>query len=395
MSLTPLCKVNYDLLDTKCRPRSNCRQMEPLTPERLPVALEWEPLIPLIGKANRALAQYDGVLYGLPNPEVLLSPLTTQEAVLSSRIEGTQATLGEVLKFEAGEEPVEESKRLDIQEIINYRRALKAAEQELKRRPFNLNLLLALHGILLDSVRGRNKGKGHFRKIQNWIGLPGAPLEQAQFVPPQPEVLPEFLDNWEKYYHLDRPDPLVQLAIIHGQFEILHPFLDGNGRLGRLIVPIFLFEKQILSRPMFYLSAYLEANRDEYVQALRGLGQREHAWDNWVAFFLNALCEQARENSSKARKILDLYERLKDRVLSLTHSQFSVPLLDYIFQQPVFQASALDGRPHMPSRQQIATLLGRLRDAKILKVVRQGSGRRPQVLALAELVNLCEGRRTV
>ncbi len=373
---------------------SNLLQMEPLTPEKLPVALEWEPLIPLLGKANRALAQYDGVLYGLPNPEVLLSPLTTQEAVLSSRIEGTQATLGEVLKFEAGEEPTEESKRLDIQEIINYRRALKAAEQELKRRPFNLNLLLSLHSVLLDSVRGRNKGKGRFRKVQNWIGLPGAPLEQAQFVPPRPEVLPEFLDNWEKYYHLDRPDPLVQLAVIHGQFEILHPFLDGNGRLGRLIVPLFLFEKQILSRPMFYLSAYLEAYRDEYVQALRGLGQREHAWNHWAAFFLNALFEQARENSSKARKILDLYERLKDRVLSLTRSQFSVPLLDYIFQQPVFQASALDGRPHMPSRQQIATLLGRLRDAGILKVVRQGSGRRPQVLALAELVNLCEGRRT-
>jgi Fic family protein len=222
---------------------------------------------PLLGKANRALAQYDGVLYGLPNPEVLLSPMTTQEAVLSSRIEGTQATLGEVLEFEAGEEPEEESKRLDIQEIINYRRALKAAERELKKRPFNLNLLLSLHSILLNSVRGRNKGKGQFRKIQNWIGLPGAPLKKAQFVPPRPEVLPEFLDNWEKYYHLDRPDPLVQLAIIHGQFEILHPFLDGNGRLGRLFVPIFLFEKQILSRPMFYLSAFLEAHRDEYVPA--------------------------------------------------------------------------------------------------------------------------------
>lgn len=369
--------------------------MKPLTPEKLPIALAWEPLIPLLGNANRALAQYDGVLYGLPNPEVLLSPLTTQEAVLSSRIEGTQATLGEVLKFEAGEEPAEESKRLDIQEIINYRRALKAAEQELKRRPFNLNLLLSLHGILLDSVRGRNKGKGQFRQVQNWIGLPGASLEKAQFVPPRPEVLPTFLDNWEKYYHLDRPDPLAQLAIVHGQFEILHPFLDGNGRIGRLIVPIFLFEKHILSRPMFYLSSHLEAHREEYVQALRGLGQREHAWNDWVAFFLKALFEQARENTRKARQILELYERLKPRVLSLTHSQFSVPLLDYVFQQPVFAASALDSQPLMPSRQQIATLLGRLREAGILKVVRQGSGRRPQILALAELVNLCEGREAL
>ena len=369
--------------------------MHPWKPEKVPVALDWERLIPLIGKANRSLAQYDGVLYGLPNPEILLSPLTTQEAVLSSRIEGTQATLGEVLRFEAGEEPAEESKRVDIQEIINYRRALKAAEQELKRRPFNLNLLLSLHGILLDSVRGRDKNRGQFRKVQNWIGASGTPVEYAQFVPPPAEVLPEFLDNWEKYYHLDRPDPLVQLAIVHGQFELLHPFLDGNGRLGRLMVPIFLFEKQILSRPMFYLSAYLETHRDEYIQALRGLGQRVHGWDHWVEFFLSALSEQARENSNKARQILELYERLKFQVLSLTRSRYSVPLLDYMFQQPIFPASALERQPHMPSKQQIATLLSRLRNAKILKVIREGGGRRPQVLALAELVNLCEGRRTI
>lgn len=207
--------------------------MKPFTPEKLPIKdIDWEGLIPVLGKANRALAKYDGALYGLPNPEVLLSPLTTQEAVLSSRIEGTQATLGEVLKFDAGEEPQQESKRLDIQEIVNYRRALRVAEAELQSRPFNLNLLLHLHDLLLDSVRGRNKARGQFRKHQNWIGAPGSTVESADFVPPAPEILPEYLDNWEKYYHLDRPDPLVQLAIIHAQFEILHPFLDGNGRLG-------------------------------------------------------------------------------------------------------------------------------------------------------------------
>ncbi len=146
-------------------------------------------------------------------------------------------------------------------------------------------------------------------------------------MPPQPEVPDEFLDNWKRYYHLDRPDPLVQLAIIHAQFEVLHPFLDGNGRLGRLIIPSFLFEKGILSRPMFYLSAYTERHRDEYVHALRDLGHQPDAWDNWVAFFLNALFEQAQENNRKARQILDLYEQLKDRVITLTHSQFAVPLL--------------------------------------------------------------------
>ncbi len=370
--------------------------MKPFTPEKLPIQdIDWQALIPLIGRANRALAQYDGVLYGLPNPEVLLSPLTTQEAVLSSRIEGTQATLGEVLKFDAGEEPQQESKRLDIQEIINYRIALKVAEEELKSRPFTLNLLLQLHGILLDSVRGRNKARGEFRKVQNWIGAAGSTVDTADFVPPSPEVLPEFLDNWEKYYHLERPDPLVQLAVVHAQFEILHPFLDGNGRLGRLIVPIFLSEKQVLSRPMFYLSSYLEEKRDVYMGALRQLGREEGSWDRWIEFFLTALIEQAADNSRKARQILDLYEGLKERVINLTHSQFAVPLLDRLFEKPLFQSSHLEGLPNRPSKQAISTLLTRLKEAGILKVVRAGSGRRAQVLALAELVNLCEGRDAV
>src|SRR5438445_6311760 len=145
-------------------------KIRPYTPLTLPLQLDWESLIPFIGAANRALASFNGVLYGMPNPELLLSPLTTQEAVLSSRIEGTQATFGEVLKFEAGEAPAQESRRLDIQEILNYRSALQVAEQELRTRPFNLNLLLELHGVLLDSVRGRDKGRGAFRTVQNWIG---------------------------------------------------------------------------------------------------------------------------------------------------------------------------------------------------------------------------------
>ena len=188
--------------------------MKPFVPHKLPIAgLRWEPLIPIIGRANRALAECSGVLYALPNPEILLSPLTTQEAVLSSKIEGTQATFGEVLKCEAGEEPQQESRREDIREIINYRRALRQAEDELQSRPFNLNLLLAIHSTLLDSVRGRNKARGRFRVEQNWIGTPGSTIEQAQFVPPAPgEVLRKALDVWESYYHADAPDPLVQLA---------------------------------------------------------------------------------------------------------------------------------------------------------------------------------------
>lgn len=372
-------------------------KMKPFVPPKLPLKeVRWEPLIPLIGKANRSIAHYDGVLYGVPNPGVLLSPLTTQEAVLSSKIEGTQATLGEVLKFEAGEEPEQESRRLDIQEIINYRNALHYAEEELKTRPFNLNLLLNLHSILLDSVRGRNKGRGRFRTTQNWIGQPGTAIEQAEYVPPDPMFLMEHLDNWEKYYHSDRPDPLVQLAVAHAQFEIIHPFLDGNGRLGRILIPIFLYEKKLLSRPMFYLSAYLEEHRDEYISCLRALGHTEDAWNRWIEFFLKAVDEQARENAAKARAIMELYEKLKVRVIELTHSQYAVPLLDQIFERPLFHSSHLRfPNIPMPGRATIASLLRALLQVGILKVIKEASGRRPQVLALADLINLCEGKKVI
>jgi Fic family protein len=370
--------------------------MKPCIPQPLPIKeVEWEPLIPLIGRANRALALYDGVLLGVPNPEVLLSPLTTEEAVLSSRIEGTQATLGEVYRFEAGEAPEKESRRQDIGEILNYRDAMREAEKALLTRPFNLNLLLRLHDILLDSVRGQNKARGHFRTDQNWIGGPGATIEQAAFVPPEPRNLSAFLDQWEKYYHEEQPDALVQLAIVHAQFEILHPFLDGNGRLGRILIPLFLHEKKILHRPMFYLSSWLEARRDAYIDHLRPLGVKPGAWNRWIEFFLTGLEEQARSNTDKARAMLELYERMKARVLSLTHSQYAVPLLDRMFERPVFLASHLKFGDQQPTRAAVANLLRALREGEVVKVLSAGRGRRAGVYAFAELINLCEGKKVV
>lgn len=371
--------------------------MKPYIPQKLPLKeIKWEPLIPLIGRANRSIALYDGFLYGVPNPEVLISPLTTSEAVLSSKMEGTQATLSEVLKFEGGEEPAQEMLRLDIQEIINYRAALRHAEEALKTRPLNLNLILELHATLLDSVRGRNKEPGQFRKTQNWIGPHRTSIEQADFVPPSPMYLPEHLDNLEKYYHNERPDPLVQLAIVHAQFEIIHPFSDGNGRIGRILIPIFLYDKKLLSRPMFYLSEYLEEHREEYIARLRALGQEDNSWNLWIEFFLKALDEQARRNADKARAIMDLYEKLKVRIIELTHSLYAVPMLDAIFEQPVFQNSHLKfPSESKPSRQAVALLLRKLNKAGILKIIRKGSGRRAQILALEDLINLCEGKKVL
>jgi Fic family protein len=367
--------------------------MKPSEPEQLPPKdLDLLALVPLLGKANRAIATLEGLFYGIPNPNVLLSPITTQEAVLSSKIEGTQADFEDVLKFEAGEPPAGPSRQEDIHEIINYRQALRLSEKLLQDRPFCLNTILKLHEVLMDSVRGHNKGRGRFRTIQNWIGKPNSPIEEAVFVPPSPLDLQDHLNRWEAYWHAEAPDALVQLALVHAQFEILHPFIDGNGRLGRMIIPLFLFEKKILSRPCFYLSAFFEARRDEYFSRLRDLGQ-PGSWTRWSAFFLEGVAVQAEANTHKARAIQDLYERLKRQVLELTHSQFAVPLLDFMFERPVFRGSDVTKLEQMPSAPMVANLLGNLRRNGILHTVREGAGRRPNVLALAELINLCEGRK--
>ncbi len=357
-------------------------------------ALEWRSLVPFIGTATRALARYDGILLGLPDPAVLLAPLTTQEAVLSSRIEGTQATLGDVLRFEAGEPARDAERREDIHEILNYRKALREAEGALKKGTFSLALLKRLHAVLLDSVRGRDKTPGEFRRTRVWIGAPGTPIEAAHFIPPEPSRIPRLLANLETYWRGRELDPLVQLALIHAQFEIIHPFRDGNGRVGRMLVPVFLYEKRLLTRPMFYLSEYFEAHRGECIARLRALNGAK-SWNAWVTFFLQALATQAEANGAKARGILALYEHLKIRAIALTRSEFAVPLLDRLFAQPVFASNALFGSPDLPTKPVITKLLTQLREAGILKQLRAPSGRRAQVLALHELVNLCEGRQVI
>jgi len=366
--------------------------MQPFVPEELPLKnINWASFISIMGKANRAVANLNGVLYGIPNPAILLSPMTTQEAVLSSKIEGTQADFQDVLKFDAGETVEEESRKQDIHEIRNYRKALSRGIKLLEEKPFCLNSLLEMHGILLDSVRGSDKGRGYFRTIQNWIGTPDTPLKEAMFVPPAPMYLMDYLSAWEKYYHAEEPDPLVQLAIVHGQFEIIHPFIDGNGRMGRMIIPLFLYEKKLLSHPCFYLSAYFEAHRDEYVMKLRAIGN-PGAWTDWILFFLTAIATQAEQNSNRAKAIQDLYEKLKAKMIDITHSQYAIPILDRMFERPVSRSSDFFDQPNMPSIPMVMTILGKLKKHGILKSLRQGSGRRAQILVLAELVNLCEGK---
>ena len=218
--------------------------------------LDWEKLIPLLGPTAGAVARYDGTLSAIPNPEVLLAPLTTQEAVLSSRIEGTQTTFEEVLGFEAGREPESPERREDIHEVLNYRSAMRQAKRQLEKLPLSQRVIREAHSILLTGTRGEGNAPGEYRRIPNWIGPPGCTIEDAKFVPIDASSLPDAMSNWECYLHMDQPaDRLVQLAILHAEFEALHPFLDGNGRLGRMLVPLFLWQFDLIRSPMFYISA--------------------------------------------------------------------------------------------------------------------------------------------
>lgn len=216
-----------------------------------PTNLDWTQLIPLIGPASAALARYDGTLAAIPNASVLLSPLTTQEAVLSSRIEGTQATMGEVLEFEAEGESkkISQDKKADIDEVLNYRRAMWHAVDLLIELPLCQRVIKEAHSVLLTGVRGHGKAPGEYRKIPNWIGPPGCTVGEAKFVPISTEHLQEAMSKWEKYIHEKTPDYLVQLAIIHAEFEALHPFLDGNGKLGRMCVPLFMHKFELIHAP--------------------------------------------------------------------------------------------------------------------------------------------------
>jgi len=367
--------------------------VQPYTPEALPIkTLDKAALFSAVGEANAALARYDGLLTAMVNPAVMLSPLTNQEAVLSSKIEGTQATVEEVLEHEAGQEYGEE-KNHDIQEVLNYRKALMLAKESITDRPIRLGMIRELHRILMDSVRGENKEPGQFRKDQNWIGSPGSRIEEATFVPPNPLQLMDHLQSWETYLSSEDIDPIVQTAIAHAQFELLHPFKDGNGRIGRLLIPLFLYSKGRLTSPMFYLSAYLERHRDEYYARLRAISQ-DGDWTGWCAFFLHAVNAQAQQNGATLREIMDLYDVTKRQVRAITRSPHSAELVDALFDRPIFTAADIARRAGVP-KPTLHKLIKNLLDEGVLETVRKAAGRRPAILTFAELLNTLERKQLV
>lgn len=367
---------------------------DPCVPPILPVAdLDWRRLLPLAGRANAALARYDGMLQALLNPAVLLSPVTANEAVLSSRIEGTVATLEEVLQQDAGIEQAA-NRHADLEEISNYRNAMRDAEQALQHRPLSLSLIKGVHQHLLNGVRGHDKAPGSFRNDQNWIGRPNCKIEQARFIPPSPIVLPQALDDWAAYLTSEDEDPIIQVAVAHAQFEILHPFKDGNGRIGRMIIPLLLFQRQALSRPMFYLSEFLESHRSEYYDSLLNITDKGD-WQSWIEFFLGAIISQADVNLEKVKNFLALYEGKKTKFIEATRSQFAVPALDAFFMRPIINTTDFATHTGIENRVTANGIITQLHNEGLIRRVRKGAGRTPSVFALPELINITEGREVM
>lgn len=354
-----------------------------------PKMLDWEKIISLIGPANAALARYDGILSAIPNAWILLGPLMTQEAVLSSRIEGTQAHLREVLEYEADSKEIPPERTEDIHEVLNYRFAMHHAVQMLKELPLCQRVVREAHQILISGVRGQNKSPGEYRRDANWIGPPGCTLDEARFIPISADKLQNGMDTWEQYIHAETPDRLVQLALLHAEFEALHPFLDGNGRLGRMCIPLFMSKMGLIESPMFYISAFFDANRNEYYDRLLAVSQDDD-WTGWCMFFLRAVESQARNNHTKTMAILSLYNEMKPKIVEITHSQYSIHTLDFIFSQPIFTSSDFLS-VEIPSRT-ARHILNLLRKNNIVTILRSPRGRRPAIYAFPRLLDITENQ---
>jgi Fic family protein len=341
----------------------------------LPPQIDYTTLIPLLTSARDAVARYDEVVKRLPNPDLIRRTFATQEAVLSSQIEGTQATLEEVLELDASEANGEENEKLkDYREISNYRKAIKTGRSLLSERPLSENVIKDLHRVLLDSVRGKNKQPGEFRTHQVHIGPPGATLEEATYVPPAHAEIPRLFSNLVNYLHNEEvPDPLIQVAVAHYQFEAIHPFSDGNGRVGRLLIPLFLYEKGITAYPNLYLSEFLENHRRDYYAMLNGVSERGE-WVFWIEFFLRAIREQAKKSQERAEKVERLYRELHVRLPEF-NSRYASVFLEDLFSSPVFTAQSIGRYAKINNKQTLYTLIEKFVKAGIVTVVDPTKGR--------------------
>jgi Fic family protein len=304
-------------------------------PNPLPPALTWtSELINDLSEADRALGELAGLGRTLVNPNLLIRPFMRREAVLSSRIEGTQATLDELYAYEDEQLSLFEPAP-DVQEVHNYVRALEYGLERLREFPLSLRLIREIHARLMTDVRGQRMTPGEFRRRQNCIGPPGCSLAEATFVPPPVPQMEKGLDAFEQFLYDDSDlPPLIRLGLIHYHFEAIHPFLDGNGRVGRLLIILLLSTWELLPEPLLYLSAYFEAHRRVYYDLLLAVSQ-EGAWERWLSFFLQGIVKQSRDALIRAGRLQDLRERYREQFQAERAAARLLQVVDFLFDQPL------------------------------------------------------------
>ncbi len=351
-------------------------------PPDLPPDLQLAELVPTLSAADRHLGLLAGAGEWLPNPHLLIRPFITREAVLSSRIEGTQASLTDLVLFEVAPQTTAAP---DVGEVANYVRALELGVASDRLLPISLRLLRQMHQELTTGVRGTHLTPGEFRKSQNWIGPPGCTLNEARYVPPPPEQMMDCLNTFEKYLHrTDELPPLVRLALIHYQFEAIHPFPDGNGRVGRLLISVLLHEWKLLPQPLLYLSAYFERERASYYDALLGVSLAGE-WTAWIQFFLAGIAEQSLDVIERARRLFTLRERYRDQLHGARYSALPLKLVDRLFERPAITGP--EARRFLQVSPRAARLnISKLEDVGILTEI---TGRaRNRVFLATEIVEL-------
>ena len=358
----------------------------PLPPE---IPLNDMELLRALSDADRAIGELSGLGRNMPNPQLLIQPFIRREAVLSSKIEGTQTGIAELYAYEAGQLPLPgmESRvpQDDAQEVLNYVQALQYGLKRRNTLPISLRLIKEIHYRLLQGVRGERSYPGEFRTTQNWIG--GATVNSAVFVPPAPAEMNELLSDLEKYIHKphDYP-PLVRLAIIHQQFETIHPFVDGNGRTGRLLISLLLIHWNMLPLPLLYLSAFFERYRQEYYDLLLAVSERG-AWRDWVMFFLRGVAEQATDAITRAKKLQDLRDSWRDKLMQSTSSTKLLALSDSLFQSPIITMREVQGLLNVTHRTAQLSI-NKLVDHGILELFYKS--RKGRLYAAKEIMDIVE-----
>lgn len=341
-------------------------------------------MIGLLSNADRLLGELSGIGTLLPNPYLLISPYVHREAVASSRIEGTRASIDDLFLYEAAQN--EKPRVADVKEVRNYVLAMEHGLKLLDTLPISIRLIREMHKVLMNEVRGNQATPGELRRTQNWIGAPGSTPATATIVPPPVDEMNEALHQWENYLHSKPAEPpLVQCALSHYQFEAIHPFLDGNGRVGRLLITFFLIERRHLTQPLLYLSRFFEQNRSEYYSRLLAVSQHGD-WNDWLAYFLQGVAVQAADAIADSRKIVELHGKYQRSLVNTgSVSESARRIIDEIFINPFVSISVLSKKWSLPFNS-VKNGVSKLVELGVLKEIE--GRKRNKLFVASELIEL-------